>query len=90
MQRKLSEPQFISKYSAAKNSVLDGTINRLRSSGPVGVEALREVAGNKASPAAARVSAGRGIVELLLRAVEIQDFGERLTELEKMVATEDK
>jgi hypothetical protein len=89
VQRKKSERQFILEYSAAKNAALEATINLLRSCGPVGVEALRAVAGNTASPAAARVSAGRGILEVLLRAVEIQDFGARLTELEKSIV-EDK
>jgi hypothetical protein len=88
LQRWLSEPGFLADYSTAKNSLLDGTINRLRSIGLDGVEALRRVAVNKDAPASATVSAGRGILEVLLRAVEVQDFGARLTELEKSFAKE--
>jgi hypothetical protein len=88
VQRKLSEPQFCLKYGAAKNGMLDATINRLRSIGLDGVEALRRVAVNRDAPAGATVSAGRGILEVLLRAVEVQDFAARLTELEKNIGKE--
>jgi hypothetical protein len=86
LQRWLTEQEFCSEYSAAKNRLLETTINRLRSIGLDGVEALRRVAVDKNSPAGATVSAGRGILEVLLRAVEVQDFGARLTELEKSIA----
>ena len=88
--RWLSEPEFREEYSAAKNRLLESTINKLRSIGLDGVEALRRVAVDKDAPAGAVVSAGRGILEVLLRAVEVQDFGARLTELEKIIATEEK
>ena len=90
LQRWLVEPEFCSEYSAAKSRLLESTINKLRSIGLDGVEALRRVAVDKDAPAGAVVSAGRGILEVLLRAVEVQDFGARLTELEKMITTEDR
>jgi hypothetical protein len=90
LQRWLAEPGFSSEYAAAKSQLLDGTINRLRSSGIIGVEALRRVAIDKQAPAAATVSAGRAILEVLLRATEIQDFAAKLSELERLVAERDR
>lgn len=90
LKRWLAEPEFASGYAAAKALLLDGTINRLRSSGIIGVEALRRVAIDKQAPAAATVSAGRAILEVLLRATEIQDFAAKLSELEKIIAERDR
>ena len=83
IRRWLKEPQFQTAYGQAKRQLLEGTINRLRSIGVDGVNALHYVARDKNSPAGARVSAGRAILEVLLRAVEVQDLAERLDKLEE-------
>jgi hypothetical protein len=89
LRRWLKEPQFQDAYSQAKRQLLEGTINRLRSIGADGVNALHEVAIDRSSPAGARVSAGRSILEVLLRAVEVQDLAERLDKLEAAMGQED-
>ena len=82
LRRWLKEPSFQDAYSEAKRELLDGTINRLRLIGAAGVRVLHEVAVDKASPAGARVGAGRAIIELMLRAVETQDLADHLDALE--------
>ena len=73
---------FRTAYRAAKRQLLDSTINQLRAVSGQGVAVLQEIANNPDSPATARVSAARAIVELTLKAVEIQDILERLESLE--------
>jgi hypothetical protein len=81
LRRWLKDPAFQVAYGQAKRELLDSTINQLRSVGSDAVVALHEVA--KSGPAGARVSAGRSILEILLRAVEVQDLAERLDKLEE-------
>lgn len=83
LRRWLKEPSFQAAHSQAKRELLDSTINRLRLIGSAGVRALHEVATDKASPAGARVGAGKAIIELMLRAAEVQDLAERLDKLEE-------
>jgi len=64
---------FRAEYEEAKRLLLDDTVNKLRDAGGEGVATLREVANDKAKPAAARVTAARALLEVLLRAVETQD-----------------
>ena len=78
----LSSEWFTKEYDAAKLQLLDSTINQLRTAGGEGVATLRDVAGNQNNPAAARATAGRALVELLLRAIETQDLAARLERLE--------
>lgn len=82
IKRWLASEWFQNEYQEAKRLLLDSTINRLRSSGLEGVDTLREVARNKKNPPAARATAGRALLEVLLRAVETQDLAERLAKLE--------
>jgi hypothetical protein len=83
IRRWLKEPQFQSAYSEAKRQLLEGTINRLRSIGADAVNGLHYVVRDRLSPAGARVSASRAILEVMLRAVEVQDLAERLDKLEE-------
>jgi hypothetical protein len=83
LRRWLKEPYFQASYSQAKRQLLEGTINRLRSIGDDAVDGLSDVVKDKSSPAGARVSAGRAILEVMFRAVEMQDLAERLDKLEE-------
>lgn len=78
----LASDWFPPLYQEAKDRLLDAVVNQLRSIGSEGVEALRAVVSNAESPPAARVSAGRAMLEILLRAVEVQDIVTRLARLE--------
>jgi hypothetical protein len=78
----LASDWFQTEYQAAKKQLLDSTINQLRTIGSEGVAGLHDVVVNADNPASARVSAARAILEVLLRAVEIQDITTRLERLE--------
>jgi hypothetical protein len=82
LSRRLADPEFQDAYSQAKARLLDGTVNRLRSIGLDGAEALKRIAIDTNAPPAAQVSAGRAILEVLFRAIETQDLVERLDRLE--------
>jgi hypothetical protein len=88
LRRWLKEPHFQAAYSQAKRQILEGTVNRLRSIGDAAVDGLSEVVKDKNSPAGARVSAGRTILEVMFRAVEMQDLAERLDKLEEAMGKE--
>ena len=78
----LASDWFRTEYGAAKDQLLESTINQLRAIGSDGVEGLHDVVVNVKNPPAARVSAARAILEVLLKAVEIQDITTRLERLE--------
>ena len=78
----LKSDWFRSEYEEAKRLLLDDTVNKLRNAGSEGVATLREVAGDKGKAPAARVTAARALLEVLLRAVETQDLAGRLREVE--------
>jgi hypothetical protein len=89
LRRWLKEPHFQAAYGQAKRQLLEGTINRLRSIGDDAVDGLSEVVKDKNSPAGARVSAGRAILEIMLKAVEAQDLADRLDKLEEAMGKDE-
>ena len=78
----LKRDEFRAEYDAAKHELLDQTINMLRSAGWKGVTTLEEVATNRKAAPTARTMAARGLLEVLLRAVETQDLASRVAALE--------
>ena len=88
LRRWLKEPEFQDAYGRAKRELLDTTINRLRVIAADGADGLHKIVMDKNTPAGARVSAGRAILELLFRAVEVEDLAERLDKLEEAMGTD--
>jgi len=88
VQRWMKHEGFRKQYERAKAELLEGSINALRGAGWQGVSTLREVARDTKTPAAARVSAARAILELLLRGIETQELAERIERLETAVKEE--
>ena len=86
----LASDWFRAEYNEAKKLLLDSTVNQLRTAGGEGVETLRDVARNRENPPAARATAARGLLEVLLRAVETQDLAERLERLETAMEKDDR
>jgi hypothetical protein len=80
--RFLAQEEFQRLYKQAKSRVLDETINRLRNASLEAVEVLVEVSNDVSATSSARVSAARSIIDLALRAKQIEDIEERLQELE--------
>jgi hypothetical protein len=84
----MTEDWFRSQYEAAKRELLEATINMLRTAGETGVNTLTEVAKSRKAPPTARASAGRALLEVLLRAVEVQDLAGRIERLEAALKEE--
>jgi hypothetical protein len=89
VQRKMAQPQFKVKYDEAKSQLLEDVVDGLRSSGMVGVGALRDVAGDRNSRSTARVAAAKAILEIMLRVTETQALVARLDKLEAAVKDAD-
>lgn len=85
LHRWMKETSFQEAYRAAKREVINHVISRLQRSAGKAVKILLEVAEDKESPASARVSAAKTILETSLKAVEIEDIENRITELERIV-----
>ena len=79
----LNEPEFKQEYEQAKADLLESTINALRKGGFDSVNVLRTIAENGEAPAAARVSAARAMLELLLRGVALEEIEARIRQLEQ-------
>ncbi len=82
----LAEPAFRRDYDNAKRDLLESTINHLREGGFDAVAVLREISRNESSPAAARVGAARGTIELLLRGVALMELEGRIQKLEETLS----
>lgn len=79
----LAAPWFATQYAAAKKRALDGTIRNLRAIGTATVQGLYRIACDEKATHIARVSAGRTILDALLRAVELEDVMARIDALEE-------
>lgn len=83
--RWLQDDEFQDKYREAKRQALSVAIAQLQQSAGEAVQTLRDVAADAGSPASSRVSAAKSILELAIKAAEIEDLEQRLSELEKAV-----
>lgn len=79
----LKSAWFQALYQDAKNRLLEGTINRMRTLGEKALRTLEEVMDDEQSPPAARVTAGRALLDLMLKAIETQELAARLDKLEQ-------
>lgn len=78
----LQDAEFEAAYQLARRQAMRQAVARLQQASAGAVDTLLEVARNAAAPAVARVSASRTILEMALRAVEIEDLDNRLKALE--------
>lgn len=79
-------PEFRSAYMDAKREAVSFAIAKLQQSTLEAVEALRAVMNDPNKPASARVAAARSILEMAIKAIEIEDLEVRITELERLMA----
>jgi uncharacterized membrane protein (DUF106 family) len=80
---KLSE--FKAAYREARREAVTVAIARLQQAAAEAVEALRAIMNDTSKPASARVSAARSILELAIKAIEIEDLEVRIEELERVM-----
>ena len=85
LHRWLQIKDFKDAYREAKREAVSAAIARLQQTATEAVDALRDVMNDTESPASARVSAARSILEIAIKAVELEDFERRLEALERMI-----
>ena len=78
----LKNPAFAEAYRLARRELVALAIGQLQEASSTAVQTLKQIAEDAESPAAARVSAAKGIIDAAFRAVEIQDLEERIVKLE--------
>ena len=81
----LKVKEFKDAYREARREAVTAAISRLQRTATEAVDALRAVMNDTESPASARVSAARSILEIAIKAVELEDFERRLEALERMI-----
>jgi hypothetical protein len=81
--RWLKEPTFQTTYREARRQVVQQAIVQVQRATGEAVETLRNVMQDSESPASARVSAAKVILETATKWVEVEDLEARITALEQ-------
>lgn len=79
------DENFQRLYREAKRNAMDQAISKLQQTSTLAVETLANVMKDKRAPAMARVMAAKTVLELSLKATEIEEVLERVEALERMV-----
>ena len=85
--RWLQIPEFKEQYRLARREAVSQAVGHLQSACSVAVLALTDICQDVNSPASARVSAAKTVLELALKGVELEDLAVRVEELELQVAS---
>jgi len=85
LHRYLKDEAFRSAYREAKREVVDQAVCQLQRSAGKAVKALSSIIDEQDAPASARVSAAKTILEMAMKAVEIEDLEQRIAKLEEAV-----
>jgi hypothetical protein len=85
LSRWLRDEKFNSAYRQARRQVVAQAMAKIQGAMASAVNTLGEVMGDINAPASARVAAARNILDLGIRAVEMEDFEERLNNLEEII-----
>lgn len=88
LHRWLQIKDFKDAYREAKREAVSAAIARLQRTATEAVDALRDVMNDAESPANARVSAARAILELAIKAIELEDLEARVEQLEALLQKE--
>jgi hypothetical protein len=81
--RWLKEASFQEAYREAKRAVVTQAITQVQQAAGEAVETLRAVMRDLDTPASARVSAARTILDTAVKAVELEDLAARIAALER-------
>lgn len=81
--RWMKEEEFDQAYKEARNHAFSQTISRIQQSTSNAVNTLNEIMENKESPASSRVTAAKTVLEMAIKAHEIENVVSRLDEMEK-------
>src|SRR5215207_3147605 len=83
VRRYLAEPAVRAQVRELEDERLRAVARKAAALGGTAVTVLASIAADKAQPAAARVSAARGLLDTMLKVSELADVQERLTALEE-------
>ena len=82
--RWMQEPSFQMEYRKARRQAMGQAVAQLQQASSAAVKALREIIQNSDVTASARVTAARTVLEIGLKAIELEDLESRVEELERM------
>ena len=85
LRRWLKGEDFLAAYRAARREAGSQAMGHLQGACSVAVLALTDISQDVNSPASARVSAAKSILELALKGVELEDLAVRVEELELQI-----
>lgn len=83
--RWLKLPEFMEVYREVKSQAVSQAIGKLQQASGEAVETLRTIMMDIESPTPSRVTAAKSIIEMALKATEIEDIIKRVEELEKIM-----
>lgn len=82
--RWMQDPAFKAAYRSAKQQIVNHSITRLQQATGEAVDTLREIMKDKDKPPSPRVTAAKAILDIVFKAIEIEDIQSRLEDLERM------
>lgn len=85
--RWLQDHEFATAYRQARRQVVDSAIGYLQQAASSAVGVLVSVMNDTDSPASCKVTAAKAVLDMALKAVELQDLEERISALEEMTNT---
>jgi hypothetical protein len=85
LHRYLKDEAFKEAYREAKRAVVDQAVSQLQRSAGKAVKALSGIIDEQDAPASARVSAAKTILEMAMKAVELENLEKRIATLEESV-----
>ncbi|OAT82230.1 phBC6A51 family helix-turn-helix protein [Desulfotomaculum copahuensis] len=88
--RWLQNPEFSERYRELKQQILHQAVSRLQSICGEAVNTLRDVMLDPKNLASARVTAARTVLEMAIKAAELEDLTARLEELERLAGVKSK
>lgn len=83
--RWLKIESFQGAYRKARQEVVRQAVAQVQKAMSEAVDTLRGVMSNSEAPASARVSAAKVIIDMGIKAVEIEDLDARVTDIEKLI-----
>ena len=84
--RWLRDQEFQDAYQEAKRRIVSHSISRIQKATGEAVETLREIMKDKKKPPSPRVTAAKAVLDIAVKAVEIEDIQSRLEAIEKIVS----
>jgi hypothetical protein len=84
--RWLNDPPFVAAYREARRQAVQHATGRLQQAASDAVTTLQGVMTDTTAPAPARVTAAKSVLELAVKAVEIEDLMARIEALEQASA----